>query len=154
MDFSKITEDLFIGTTPAVANYNYLRSLGVRLVINMRCTRWPFPDPHDPPLDFLWLPSFDTMFIPIPVSTLMRGARAALRTIDSGGKVYAHCAGGRHRAVAMGASILIAQGYEAQAAMTLIKSRRAFADPDIFYIRRQILKFEREWHSKKDLRDF
>ncbi|MGC1376754.1 MAG: hypothetical protein WA821_11035, partial [Anaerolineales bacterium] len=122
--------------------------LGVRLVINMRCTRWPFPDPHDPPLDFLWLPSFDTMFIPIPVSTLMRGARAALRTIDGGGKVYAHCAGGRHRAVAMGASILIAQGYEAQAAMTLIKSRRAFADPDIFYIRRQILKFEMEWNGK------
>jgi protein tyrosine phosphatase (PTP) superfamily phosphohydrolase (DUF442 family) len=145
MDFSKITEDLFIGMTPTVADYNRLRALGVRLVINMRFTRWPYPDPHERPLDFLWLPSCDTMFIPIPISALMRGARAALRTIESGGKVYAHCAGGRHRGVAMGASILIAQGHEAQAAMELIKARRSFADPDIFYIRRQILKFESEW---------
>lgn len=146
MDFSKISEDLFIGMTPFVRDYDHLRDLGVRLVINMRFTRWPFPDPHEQPLDFLWLPSCDTMFIPIPVSTLMRGARAALQTIESGGKVYAHCAGGRHRGVAMGASILIAQGHKAQDAMTLIKARRSFADPDIFYIRRQILKFENSWN--------
>ncbi len=148
MDFSKITEDLFIGMTPSRADYELLRALGVRLVINMRFTRPPFPDLHKPPLDFLWLPSVDSMFIPIPVSALTRGARMALQTIESGGKVYAHCAGGRHRGVAMGASILIAQGYEAQAAMELIKAQRAFADPDIFYIRRQILKFERAWGGK------
>jgi protein tyrosine phosphatase (PTP) superfamily phosphohydrolase (DUF442 family) len=36
MGYSKITEDLFIGTTPTVADYEHLRELGVRLAINMR----------------------------------------------------------------------------------------------------------------------
>ena len=152
MDFSKITEDLFIGVMPGVVDYGHLRALGVRLVINMRFTRWPLHDPHQHPLDFVWLPSFDTMFIPIPIPMLVHGARKALQTIENGGKVYSHCGQGRHRAVAMGASVLIAQGYAPQAAMELIKSQRAVADPDIFYIRRQILKFAREWHGKKDIR--
>ena len=39
MDYSRITEDLFIGTTPTIADYEHLRELGVRLVINMR---WEF----------------------------------------------------------------------------------------------------------------
>ena len=145
MDFSEISPDLLIGTTPNAANYDRLRGLGVRLVINMRVTRPPFRDPHESPLNFLWLPSADTMFLPIPVFTLMRGARAALKTIEAGGRVYAHCAAGCHRGVAMGSAILIAQGHSAEAAMKLIKTRRPFADPDIFYIRRQILKFERAW---------
>ena len=149
MDFSEISRDLYIGTTPNAANYDRLRNLGVRLIINMRFTRPPFPDPHQPPLELLWLPSADTMFFPIPVFTLMRGAKAALKTIESGGKVYAHCAGGRHRGVAMGASILIAQGYDAESAMKLIKTQRPFADPDIFYIRSQILKFEQAWERSK-----
>lgn len=148
MDFSEISPDLLIGTTPSAADYDRLRDFGVRLVINMRLTRPPFHDPHEPPLDFLWLPSVDTMFLPIPVFTLMRGAQAALKTIADGGRIYAHCAGGRHRSVAMGASILIAQGYHAESAMTLIKTKRSFADPDIFYIRRQILKFEQAWKIK------
>src|SRR3954471_23075837 len=105
MDFSEISQDLLIGTTPNAANYDRLRALGVRLVINMRVTRPPFADKHESPLDFLWLPSADTMFLPIPVFTLMRGARAALRAIESGGRVYTHCAAGRHRGVAMGAAI-------------------------------------------------
>jgi protein-tyrosine phosphatase len=65
--------------------------------------------------------------------------------IREGGKVYAHCAGGRHRAAAMGASILIAQGYDAEAAMKLIKERRPFADPRVFYIRPRIMRFAKEW---------
>jgi len=77
----------------------------------------------------------------------MRGVHAALETIRSGGKVYAHCAGGRHRGVAMRASILIAQGYKPEAAMKLIKVRRPFAAPDVFYVRRRILRFARAWQT-------
>ncbi len=148
MDFSEISPDLLIGTTPNTANYDRLRALGVHLVINMRVTRPPYPDTHQPPLNFLWLPVPDTMFFPIPVFMLMRGTQAALKTIESGGRVYAHCAGGRHRSVALGSCLLIAQGYDAEAAMKLIKARRSFADPDIFYIRSQILKFAHAWEKQ------
>ena len=83
----------------------------------------------------------DSPFFPISVQKLMRGAQAALETIQSGGKVYSHCAYGRHRGVAMGSCILIAQGYTAEEAMQLISKRRSYADPQINYIRARILKF-------------
>jgi protein-tyrosine phosphatase len=147
MDLSSITEDLIIGTTPVPQDYPRLRDLGVRLVINMRLEHPSRPDLHQPPLNFLWLPTIDSPMLVIPIRFLLRGVRAALETIRSGGKVYAHCAGGRHRGVAMGASILIAQGYKPEAAMKLIKARRPFADPDIFYIRGRILRFARAWQT-------
>jgi len=149
MDFSRITDDLFIGTTPDVREYNRLRKLGVRLVINMRWEHRPQPDPHDPPLSLLWLPTFDSPFLPIPIRKLIQGAQAALKTIRDGGRVYTHCAGGRHRGVAMGAAVLIAQGHDPQESMHLIARRRSFADPFAFYIRPRILKFARHWNQAR-----
>ncbi|HLF73293.1 MAG TPA: dual specificity protein phosphatase [Anaerolineales bacterium] len=149
MDYSKITEDLFIGTTPTVADYEHLRELGVRLVINMRWEFRPPPDLHNPPLRFLWLRTFDSPLIPIPMRALQRGARAALEIIHGGGRVYVHCAAGRHRGVAMGSAVLIAQGHDPHEAMQLIRERRLVADPHIFYIRRRILRFAREWERER-----
>jgi len=145
MDFSPITPLLFIGTTPEVEDYTRLHDLGVRLVINMRAERRPFPDPSASPLDLLWLPTFDNPLFLIPIRTLRRGVQAALETIYTGGKVYTHCQHGRHRGAAMGAAILIALGYDPQEAMTLIKDRRIISDPFIFYIRSRIIRFARQW---------
>jgi protein-tyrosine phosphatase len=147
-EFSSITDDLFIGITPLASDYNGLRELGIRLVINMRLFHGPFPDTHHTPIQLLWLRTFDSPLFPIPIPKLMTGAQAALETIHTGGKVYVHCAGGRHRGVAMGSCVLVAQGYDPEAAMDLIKARRAVADPRIYYIRAQILSFAREWNGK------
>jgi len=147
MDFSRITDDLFIGTTPFLRNYADLRELGVRLVINMRLTHYPQADAYVQPLSFLSLRTIDSPFFPISIQKLQRGARAALETIHEGGKVYAHCAGGRHRGVAMGACILVAQGVDPHDAMKLIKDRRSFADPHVLYIRNRILRFALEWQN-------
>ena len=145
MNFSTITDDLFIGSMPTVNHYDQLRELGVRLIINMRFSLAPKPDPYQPPIHTLWLRSIDSPFFPISIPKLMRGAQTALTTIHDGGKVYTHCAYGRHRGVAMGACILIAQGFDPQAAMQLIKERRSVADPFAYYIRPRILKFANEW---------
>jgi protein-tyrosine phosphatase len=146
-EFSNITDNLFIGITPLVTDYNGLRELGIKLLINMRLMHGPYPDDHPEPIKLLWLRTFDSPFFPIPISKLMTGAKAALETIEAGGKVYVHCAGGRHRGVAMGSCILIAQGYEPDAAMKLISERRLVADPNIYYIRERILRFAREWNN-------
>lgn len=138
---------MFIGDTPHMDDYDCLRDLGVRLVINMRFEKRPASDRHHPPLHFLWLPTVDSPGLVIPIRFLMRGVCAALETIRSGGKVYAHCARGRHRGVAMGAAILIALGYDPDQAMQLIKLRRPNADPDLFYIRSRILRFARQYQS-------
>ena len=145
MNFSTITDDLFIGNQPSINDYDRLRELGVRLIINMRFTLGPKPDPHRVPIHTLWLRSMDSPFFPISIQKLIRGAHAALETIRDGGRVYTHCAYGRHRGVAMGAAILIAQGHDPHAAMELIAERRSVADPFAYYIRPRILKFAREW---------
>ena len=145
MDLSRITDDLFIGTTPTTKDYQRLRDLGVRLVINMRWEHRLRPDTHAEPLSILWLRTIDSPFFPISIRALQHGALAALKTIRAGEKVYAHCAGGRHRGVAMGAAVLIAQGHSPREAMDLIKNKRRVADPDIFYIRSRILRFARKW---------
>jgi len=145
-EFSNITDDLFIGITPLVADYNGLRELGIKLIINMRSLHGPYPDDHPEPIKLLWLRTFDSPFFPIPISKLMIGAKAALETIEAGGKVYVHCAGGRHRGVAMGACILIAQGFEPEAAMKLIAERRLVADPNAYYIRSRIMRFAHHWN--------
>lgn len=147
MNFSPITDDLFIGTTPSTDDYNHLRALGVRLVINMRVEYRPRKDPHPTPLNLLWLPTFDSPLIPISIKYLHRGAKVALETIQDGGRIYTHCEGGVHRGVTMGAAILIAQGMSPRAAMELIKEKRPIADPFAFYIRPRILKFASQWNS-------
>ena len=81
MNFSKITDDLFIGSMPLGHHYDQLRfSLA------------PKADSHEVPINTLWLRSIDSPLFPISISKLMRGAQAALATIRAGGKVYAHCA--------------------------------------------------------------
>jgi protein-tyrosine phosphatase len=145
VNFSKITDSLYIGDTPLRADYDILRELGVLLVINMRLEQRPARDLYQPPLQFLWLPTIDSPGLVIPIRFLVRGVHAALETIHAGGKVYAHCAKGRHRGVAMGAAILIAQGYDPDTAMNLIKLQRPSADPDLFYIRSRILRFAQAW---------
>lgn len=144
-EFSSITDDLFIGITPLATDYDGLRELGIQLIINMRFLQGPYPDPHETPIRLLWLRTIDSPFFPIPIPKLITGTRAALETILLGGKVYVHCAGGRHRGVTMGSCILIAQGYDPIDAMKLVKERRPVADPYIFYIRPRILKFASEW---------
>ena len=47
----------------------------------------------------------------------------------------------------MGACILIAQGLDPFAAMTLIKERREVADPYAYYIQPRILKFAEQWNK-------
>jgi len=145
MDFSKITDGLFIGTTPHTEDYPSLHDLGVRLIINMRWEHRPQPNPFDLDMKLLWLRTIDSPLVPIPIHKLILGALAGSETIRAGGAVYTHCAYGRHRGVAMGAAILIAQGHSPRKAMDLIKAKRSVANPDIFYIRRRILKFAKRW---------
>jgi len=145
MDFSQITNDLFIGTMPTATDYDHLRDLGVRLVINMRFMRGPQPDLHPEALNFLWLRTIDSPIILVPIQKLIQGTQAALETIRNGGRVYSHCAKGRHRSVAMGAAILIAQGHTPETAMQLIKKQRPIADPGMYYIRNRILRFAQSW---------
>jgi len=144
MNFSKITASLFIGTTPSLKDQEFLKAQGVTLIINMRFERRPH---RASSIKTIWLPTIDSPLIWIPVRVLKRGVDAALAIINTEGKVYVHCHGGVHRAVAMGCCILIALGYSPLAAIALIKKQRQRADPDIWYIHRQIIKFAEQYRQ-------
>ncbi len=146
MNFSPITDNLFVGTSPKRRDFDVLRELGVTLVINMRWMPGPRPPVDDPALRYLQFRTFDNPLLPIPLRALVQGVQAALDEIKAGGKVYTHCAAGRHRSVAMAAAILIAQGRPLEEAMALIKERRPVADPQAFHIRRRIELFSRNWN--------
>jgi len=148
MNFSRITDNVFVGTTPRLSDYDRLHEMGVRLVINMRLLRGRPPGNALQSVRYLRLRTIDSPLAPIPAEALVRGARAALQVIEGGGSVYTHCARGRHRSVAMGAAILIAQGLTPEAAMQLIKERRPEADPEAFHIRPRIIEFAHIWGSE------
>jgi protein-tyrosine phosphatase len=98
-----------------------------------------------PPVELLWLPTFDNMFLPMPFNTLNKGVRAALPVIENGDSVLVHCKSGVHRSVAQAACVLIGMGYTADDAMQLIKEKRAVADPDARHIQSRIRKFANQW---------
>lgn len=151
MNVSKITDQLYIGTTPKASDYELLHQLGVKLVINMRFGLPPRRDQHIPPMRSLWLPLIDSPFTPLPISALFLGVREAMKVIKLGGIIYTHCTRGRHRGPAMGACILIAQGMSAEHAMQLIKQQRPVSDPHAWYIERRILNFEQKWKKQNNV---
>jgi hypothetical protein len=147
MNFSQITPDLFIGPMPTSADYDHLYQLGVRLVLNMRFISKLPAGLQNPPIEVLWLRTFDSPFTPMPLKKILQGTHRALEVIREGGKVYSHCAKGRHRSVVMGAAILIAQGHSPHAAIELIKQKRPVSDPHMFYVKKRIFDFTRHWHG-------
>ncbi|MEM7034831.1 MAG: dual specificity protein phosphatase [Chloroflexota bacterium] len=148
MKISKITDYLYVSGQPRAKHASTIQDLDIGLIISMVGQIRPPKIYRQPPFNTLWLPTFDTFLTPIPIKTLQRGVEAALPIIESGGRILTHCRVGRHRGVAMGAAILISQGYGAEAAMTLIKENRPIADPDCWYIKRRIVKFETHWREQ------
>jgi hypothetical protein len=148
MDMSRITDFLYVGTTPGREDFERLQELGVRLVINMRLLLGQPPSSSLLSIRYLRLRTFDNPLLPIPSAVLVRGTRTALEVIAQGGAVYTHCSRGRHRSVAMAAAILIAQGYSPEAAMQRIGEQRAAADPGAAHIQPRILEFAQAWQAE------
>ena len=146
MDISKITDQLFIAAHPKGESAKAIQDLNVRLIINMIFFR-PADVYRQPPFQMLTLRTFDSIFLPIPIGKLVRGVEAALPVIENGNGVLVYCREGRHRSVAMAASILIGLGQSADQAMQLITSKRTKADPYAWHIQRRIRKFEHSWRS-------
>ena len=148
MDISEITSDLYVGSQPEPTDVEALNALNIGLIINMRAEARPHAAFHEKPLSTLWLRTYDNFLLPISMRTLEQGVQAALAVLAQGRRVLVHCQRGRHRSVAMAAAILIAQGYSAAQAMRLVREKREPADPQLWYIRRQIEKFERHWRRR------
>ena len=150
LDYSQITGDLFIGAWPTKYHIDTIQSLGVSVIlstIRMSVDK----ELGQPPLQLVMMPMTDA--IPshpyYPTRTLMKGVKAALAAFERGEKVMAFCKSGRHRSAATSACILIGQGYRADDAIELVKSKRAAADfrPAIC---QRIERFEQQWTQQQN----
>lgn len=144
LDVSRITDYMYISAWPKGEHDEEIRALNVRLILSMNWWR-PSNTLGRVPVRLLWLPTFDSPFIPMPIGVLRRGVNAALPVIQDGWSILAHCRYGVHRSVAMACCILIGMGHSAEEAMRLVKEQREAADPHAWYIRRRIEKFARVW---------
>lgn len=149
-DVSPITDYLYISAWPRGDHADEIRAMNVRLILSMHWIKPAGNLGHDP-IRLLWLPTVDNPFLPMPIKSFNLGVEAALPVIKDGYRVLVHCRAGVHRSVAMACCVLIGMGYSAGDAMTLVKEKRAVADPDVWYIRNRILKFERHWLTKARL---
>ena len=150
LDISPITENLYISSRVKEEHLGDVLQLDPDLILSMIFERRPIQALTEAGLQVLWLRTVDFVLIPIPLRTLKRGVEAALPVIQDGGRVLVFCQGGRHRSVAMAASILIGLGYSADEAMQLISSSRDVADPYAWHIQRQIRRFEAYWLRHKN----
>jgi len=100
------------------------------------------------PFKTLWIKTYDTFLIPISIKKLLIGVEAALPIIQNKGKVLVFCMLGKHRSIAMAASILISMGHTSEDAINLLTSARKAADPRRWYIRSQIIAFEKYWQGR------
>lgn len=145
-DVSQITDYLYLSAWPRRQDVDFLHESNIRLILSMHWIK-PSNTLSQPPVRLLWLPTIDQPFAPIPMRLLQRGVENALPVIDEGFRVLVHCRAGMHRSVAMACCVLIGTGYSADEAMQLVKEHREAADPDIWYIRNRIRKFEVFWRE-------
>jgi protein-tyrosine phosphatase len=89
----------------------------------------------------LWNPTDDD-FLPKPPELLERGVEFAQEALsDANAKLYIHCAAGVHRAPMMTLAVMGAMGWDLDAAMVLIETRRPavdFADVYVESVRRYL----------------
>jgi protein-tyrosine phosphatase len=129
MDITWITERVALGGGIWNArNMEELAQSGVTHVLNMQIEfdDRPLAEVHG--VQVLWNPTDDD-FLPKPPELLKRGVDFALEALDDPeARLYVHCAAGVHRAPMMTLAVLCAMGWEMEAAMALIETRRPAAD--------------------------
>jgi protein-tyrosine phosphatase len=145
LEYSQITDDLYIGAWPTKYNVDTIQSLGITLILS---TILESVDKElgQPPLRLVKMRMSDAL--PnrpyYPTKTLMRGVNAAVAAFDNGEKVMVFCKSGRHRSVTTACCILVGQGYGAEEAISLVESKRPQADLNDA-LRKRIKTFEQAW---------
>lgn len=129
MDMTWVTDRIALGGGIWNAkNMAELAADGVTHVIDMQIEFDDTPLAEGHGVRVLWNPTDDD-FLPKPAELLERGvdfAREALN--DAEAKLYIHCAAGVHRAPMMTLAVLGATGWDLEAAMIMIETRRPAVD--------------------------
>jgi len=129
MDMSWVTHQIALGGGIWNAkNMAEVARSGITHVIDMQLEFDDTPLGEEAGVRVLWNPTDDD-FLPKPAELLERGVAFAEEALqDPEAKIYIHCAAGVHRAPMMTLAVLGAMGWDVEAAMVLIETRRPEAD--------------------------
>ncbi len=148
MNYSRITDYLYIGTTPKISDYPKLADKNIKLAINMRYDHIFFPRKPLAGIQTIWVPTVDSFLFPINAARLVPAVHQAINIINQGSSVLSYCRMGKHRSVLMGCAILIAMGYGIETACNLVTNNRSESDPYAKHIQKPIYEFSNIWHGK------
>ena len=129
MDMTWVTDRIALGGGIwNAANMTEVARAGITHVIDMQLEFDDTPLGEAAGVRVLWNPTDDD-FLPKPAELLERGVKFAEDALtDADAKVFIHCAAGVHRAPMMTLAVLGSMGWDVEAAMVLIETRRPEAD--------------------------
>lgn len=147
LDYSQITENLYIGAWPTKVHREKIISLGVTLVIATILERID-RELGQPPLTLVHTRANDLgPRLIYPTNQLMKGVEPAVTTIQNDGKVMVFCKAGMHRSATMSACVLVGLGHSSDEAIKIVEAGREKAEIKETH-RKTIQKFEQTWIAK------
>ena len=147
LDYSQITENLYIGAWPTKYHREKIISLDVTLVIATILERID-KELGESPLTLVHTRGTDLgPRLLFPTGQLLKGVEPAVSTIQNGSKVMVFCKAGMHRSATMTSCILVALGHPADEAITIVETGRPKVDIKEPH-RKAIHKFEQTWHKR------
>jgi hypothetical protein len=147
LDYSQISENLFIAAWPTKYHREKIISLDVTLVV--ATILWSVDkELGEPPLTLVHTRATDLgPRLIFPMNQLLKGVEPAVSTIHSGGKVMVFCVSGIHRSPTMTACILVGLGHPIDEAIKIVKAGRDKADIKEVY-HKTIHDFEQTWKER------
>ena len=152
LDYSPITEHLYIAAWPTRNHVQTIKELGVDLIIST-ILETPDKELGQDPLSLVRVRAIDpgpSLFF--SQGQLEKGVEAALPILRRGGSVLVYCRAGVHRSPTLTACILIGLGHSTEEAIAIVKEARTQADLNLF-IRKRIRGFEKAWLKRQAAAD-
>jgi len=147
LDYSQITQNLYIGAWPTKYHRETIMSLEVTLVV---ATILESVDKElgQPPLTLVHTRGTDIgSRLIYPMGQLMKGVKPAVAAVQNGGKVMVFCKAGKHRSATMTACVLVGLGHSTAEAIKIVEAGREQADIKETH-RQTIEKFEQVWEAQ------
>ena len=148
LDYSQITDDLYIGAWPTKYHRETIISLGVTLVV---ATILESADKEldEPPLKLVHTRATDLgSRLIYPTGQILKGVKTAVSAINNGHKVMVYCKAGRHRSATMTSCILVGLGHPADEAIAIVRAGRDKVHINATHSK-AIHKFEQTWKARQ-----
>ena len=147
LDYSQITENLYIGAWPTKYHREKIIALGVTLIVSTILERTD-KELNQAPLTLVRTHATDLgPRLIFPTGQILKGVEPAVAAIQKGHKVMAFCKAGKHRSATMSACILVGLGHPADEAIKIVEAGREEAEIKETH-RQAIHKFEETWRKR------